>query len=140
MHPALHLLQTVLDPADPMNYGPLLRRPPEGVPAKHLLMMVGMDNSHAPLQPVNHLAISARFGQMGDVLAEFDAVEAIGGGYAEGNVNFGDGPRTQALKQYAPGDSGDGHLVPFESQAAIGDLTTFFTGLLEDDGVPRVNN
>ena len=140
MHPALHLLQTVLDPADPMNYGPLLRRPPEGVPAKHLLMMVGMDNSHAPLQPVNHLAISARFGQMGDVLAEFDAVEPIGGGYAEGNVNFGDGPRTQALKQYAPGDSGDGHLVPFESQAAIGDLTTFFTGLLEDDGVPRVNN
>ncbi len=139
MHPALHLLQTVLDPADPVNFGALLRRPPEGVSPKHLLMVVGLGDTRTPYATSNHLAIALRLQRVGDTDDEFPGVDVVERSPARGNVDFrSQGLRTQVVKVYPA--EGEGADVAFERQAAIADVGDFFRGLLEDpEGVPTIS-
>ena len=45
------------------------------------------------------------------------------------------------MKQYAPDGDYDGHDVVFHHQEAIGDLNSFFGGLLEDpEGIPTIRD
>ncbi|MCB9521852.1 MAG: hypothetical protein H6702_00550 [Myxococcales bacterium] len=140
MHPGLHLVQAALDPADPMNFGGLIRRPPEGVTPKHVLHIVGLEDGRTPYATANHLAIALRLQRVGSAPDEFPGVDPAEAGAVRGNVDYRSaGLRTQVVKLYAP-DGGDGAQVAFELQPAIADVGTFFRTLLEDpDGVPTVN-
>ncbi len=145
MHPALHLMQTWLDPRDPVHYGPLIRRPPDDVGGKHILFMYGAEDPITPPSTMNHMAISLRIAQVGsgvdDLTAITVAADADGAPLPEvrGNVRLSGADWTQALRQYAPSADSDGHRVLFDHPTATADLTRFFEGLLDDpEGVPTV--
>ncbi len=139
MHPALHLLQTWLDPRDPMNYGRLLRSPPEGVPAKNVLLIYGVGDTVTPMNPMTHLTVATRVERVGLELEKMEAVPATESSPARGNVRTRDGARTQVVKQYDPDGAFDGHDVIFEHRQAINDLNQFFMSLLADrEGIPTV--
>ncbi len=136
MHPGLHLVQTWLDPRDPVNFGPAVRRPEEGIAARNILMLYGVGDEQIARGPQTHFAVAARLESVGPVLEEMDAVRAAETN--RGNVRTTDGARTQVVKQYDAGD-GDAHDIAFESEAAIGDLNQFFTGLFQDpEGLPTI--
>lgn len=130
MHPALHLMQTWLDPRDPMNFASLLRRPPEGVPGKHLFFIYGVDDPVTPPVTMNHLAAAMRLEQAGTPIDTLDAVPIVPGAVS-GNARINGQDFTHVLKQYAPGPGESGHDVAFENRGAIGDLNRFFSDLLE---------
>ncbi len=141
MHAGLHLMQTWLDPRDPVNYGRYIRRPDEGIPSKHVFMLYGAGDSLTPSNSMAHFAVAGRLERVGAEVDRIDAVREVETAPARGNVRTRDGVRTQVMKQYAPGDDFDGHDVVFESQKAIGDVNDFFRGLLEDpDGVPTIRD
>lgn len=145
MHPALHLMQSWLDPRDPVHYGVLLRRLPEGVETgKHLFFLYGLDDPITPPATMNHLAIALRIPQIGPVLEELTAVQPVMDGEgtplpeARGNVRVA-GERTHALKQYAPTADSDGHRVLFDHPEAQRDVERFFRDLLTDpEGLPTI--
>lgn len=140
MHPALHLMQTWLDPRDPVNYGALLRRPPDDVPPKHILFVYGVDDPITPPSTMNHLAVAMRLARVGPERAPLSAVTVIEEGEAataQGNVRIDGVTVTQVIKQYAPSD-GDGHRVLFDHPQARLDIEAFFRGLASGDGIPPV--
>lgn len=138
MHPALHLMQTWLDPRDPVNYGELLRRPIDGVGGKHVLFMYGVDDPITPPSSMNHLAVSMRLSRVGPERAPLSSISEHDGDDARGNNRIGGADWTQGLKQYDP-DGGDGHMVLFDHPQAREDLSTFMRGLLEGDGIPTIS-
>ncbi len=139
MHAGLHLLQTWLDPRDPINYGRFLRSPPEGVPAKHVLLIHGTADSVTPANPMAHLAVATRVERVGAEIEPLEAVSAVEQAPARGNVRTRDGVRTQVVKMYAPEDGADGHDVVFDHRGTINDLNRFFRTLREDpEGIPTV--
>lgn len=145
MHPALHLMQTWLDPRDPVHYGTLLRRPPEGLAGKHLLYLYGHEDPITPPSTMNHMALALRLQQVGEGPVELTAITVAadddGNPLAEvrGNARVRGADRTQVLRQYVAGDDSDGHRVLFDHPAAAADLTRFFEGLLDDpEGIPTV--
>ncbi len=142
MHPGLHLAQAWLDPRDPVNFGRYVRRPPEGVRARHILMLYGAEDTITPPGPVGAFAVAARLERVGEELVPIDAVREVeSGGPAQGNVRTTDGPRTQVVKQYAPDGDYDGHEVVFRHQEAIGDLNSFFGDLAQDpESAPTIRD
>ncbi len=136
MHPALHLLQHWLDPRDPVNYGRLLRSPPEDVPAKHVFMLYGVGDEVTPPATMNQLAIAARLQRVGPDLEELEAVQPAEGNPVRGNVNSRAGPRTQVIKQYEPESDGRAHDVALEQRQAIADLNAFFEQLAAEPEAP----
>ncbi len=139
MHPGLALMQTWLDPADPVNFGELLRAPPEGVPGKHVFLLAGIDDPVMPPANTNQLAIALRAERVGPELARMEAVPPVEGGVARGNVRVRGGDVTRAVRQYTAADGRDPHRVAFELPAATRDVEVFFESLLADpDGIPRV--
>lgn len=141
MHPALHLMQTWLDPRDPVHYGALLRRPPEGVGGKHVFFVYGVGDAITPPSTMNHLAVAMRLARVGPERAPLSAVAVIEAGEAataRGNARIGALDFTQVIKQYDPGADGDGHQVLFEDPQARTDVDAFLRGLIEADGIPAV--
>ncbi len=145
MHPALHLMQSWLDPRDPVHYGLLLRRPPADVSGKHLLFVYGADDPITPPSTMNHLALAMRLSQVGEGPVELTAVSRATDDAGDplaavrGNVRIGGADWTQVLKQYAPAADSDGHRVLFDHPTTGADLERFFEGLLDDaDGIPTV--
>lgn len=135
MHPGLHLGQALLDPVDPMNFGPLLRQPPEGIPAKHLFMLQGVDDQRVPEATQNHLAIAARLPLVGEALGLDTALQSVEEGTARGNTRIGGKDITRAVKQYVTSE-GDPADLAFESREAISDLNDFFESL--QAGAPTI--
>ena len=67
------------------------------------------------------------------------AITALDQPIAQGNVRSTDGPRTQALKQYAPDGDYDGSQVAFRNTEAQADLTRFLEKIASGgDDLPEV--
>lgn len=67
MHPALHLLETAWQPAEPMAYMPRLgRRPLPGHPVRPVYEPVGLDDSYFPFVLYDAIAIAYGHEQAGD--------------------------------------------------------------------------
>lgn len=127
MHPGMHLVQTWLDTRDPMNYGPLFRDPPEGVPHKHVLQLYGINDSVVPNKAQGYLAVAARLSRIGRAFEEVIALQPIAAGEGGSNVAGPEGTVfTQVFKQY---QTAEGHDVLFESAAAQRDLADFVTAI-----------
>jgi hypothetical protein len=69
MHPALHLLQTAWEAAEPMVFMPRLSaRPLPGHPARDVYEPVGLDDSYFPFQLFDAVALAYGHQQAGDIV------------------------------------------------------------------------
>jgi pimeloyl-ACP methyl ester carboxylesterase len=134
-HPVIALLQSWVDPADPINYGALWRT--RSGPVPHLVATSGLTDTFTP--PGCHAGLAASFGlplakpvaQELPVLALLGVPE--GAAVLDGNLESADGaPLTAGLLQYPD----DGHFAVFSNPDAQGAMREFFTTLQQ--GVPSV--
>lgn len=69
MHPAMHLLETAWEPAEPLVYMPrLARRPLAGHPARSIYEPAGKDDSYFPTVLYDAVALAYGHPQAGDVV------------------------------------------------------------------------
>lgn len=136
-HPVPALLQTFVDPADPLNYGPLWRHR-SGRRTPHLLATSGLVDTFTP--PRNHGGLAAAFGLplAAPVALEWPVLQILGiadvGDVVDGDLRTDDDePLTAAMVQYPA----DGHFAVFENATAMAVFTDFFASLVRD-GVPIV--
>lgn len=134
-HPAITLLQTWVDPADPVNYGHLWRERRGPVP--HLVVTSGLKDTFTPKRC--HGALAAAFGLplAAPVSEPVEVIDLLGpapaGEVLEGNLQSADGaPLTAGVLQYPD----DGHFAVFFNPDAQDAMRGFFTSL--HDGVPAV--
>lgn len=137
MHPALNLIQTYLDPVDPVNIGAALTyRRSRDLPL-HLFMLYGAGDVRTPAEATASLAVAGRVPMLSPVLEDLDAVDVLEESATRGNVTVAGQPVTRAMKQYpvAAGEAAPG-LAGEDAQA---DLDLFFESLQSDpEGVPTV--
>jgi hypothetical protein len=136
-HPVPTLLQSFVDDADPINYGPRWR---DTVGAPHLLITSGLTDTYTP--PINHAGLAGAFlvPQASPIAERLEVLELLGiatvANPVSGNVvglGAGDEVRTAALVQYPQ----DGHFAIFTNPAAQQLFTSFFASL-RADGVPTI--
>lgn len=135
MHPVIALLQTVVDPADPLNVGDLWRHRHGAVP--HLIVSSGLKDSYTP--PRCHGALAAAFGlpvaEPVSVPVPVLALTGVAPGPVtlEGNLTTADGARlTGGVLQYPE----DGHFAIYDNPDAEDAVRRFLTTLRS--GVPSV--
>lgn len=137
-HPVPALLQTFVDPADPLNYGNLWRHR-SGRRTPHLLITSGLVDTYTP--PRNHGGLAAAYGVplAAPIARQWPVLDLMGiddvGAVVDGDLRSDDGaPLTAAMLQYPA----DGHFAVFENPVARGVFTEFFASLVRD-GVPVVH-
>ncbi|MBI1947937.1 MAG: hypothetical protein HYS27_19765 [Deltaproteobacteria bacterium] len=133
LHPVIALLQTLVDPADPVNVGDLWRHRHGAVP--HLVVSSGLKDTFTP--PRCHGALAAAFGLplAEPVSVPVPVLGLLGIETApptlEGNLTTEDGaPLTGGVLQYPE----DGHFAIFDNEDAASAVRRFLTTLRA--GVP----
>lgn len=133
LHPALSLLQSWIDPADPLNYARITAAAPlPGHTAKHLFQTYGLEDSYATPVTLATYAIAA---ELTLVEPERDEI-SIAKGDAPLSANLGSGSITAGVRQYAPEGERDGHFVVFDDEIANEDMVRFFSQATT--GVPQI--
>jgi hypothetical protein len=138
-HPIPSLLQTFVDPADPLNYGPLWRHR-EGRHTPHLVVTSGQLDTFTP--PRNHAGLAGSYSvPLASPIAaplpvlSLLGIDDVGDTTVSGNLRTDDdAPLTAAVVQYPV----DGHFAVFDNPVAQALVTEFFTSLHTDD-VPTVH-
>ena len=148
LHPLLALVQTLIDPEDPVHYYPALAHAPfPGLTAKSILMTEGVNadgtgDSFAPPRTIEAGAIAGRFPLLQPVVRdvpELTVVDAIAPVHGPVSGNAAGGKATVALAQFVPPASSDGHFVVFDVPAARALAAQFCASLLTD-AVPTIGN
>lgn len=135
-HPVLGLLQHYIDPADPVNFAPLVTERPEGSSGrKHLLQTFGLDDTYSPPETLTSYLRAANLTLVENPTGFVPSgVNDTGVGPTSGPVsgNRGTDPDfvTAVARQYAP-DS-DGHFVIYENDDANADVLGFLRALGSD--------
>jgi hypothetical protein len=138
MHPAMSLLQRHFDGVDPMNHAGLLHRPPEGIPPKHLFLLVPAGDRQTAPGAMESLAYATRVVRVGTDYADLGGVREVEGNRAQGNQRIAGMDVTRAVKTYPePDDIEKAHDAAFSDPEAIQDVDRFFQTLVES-GVPAV--
>jgi pimeloyl-ACP methyl ester carboxylesterase len=137
-HPALALLQTFAEVADPLSYGRYWHRSPVAG-RKSVFKTSGLQDVQTPAATAVALAVAAGLPQLQGghlpspsfVLAGLDPVAppVVGNVLADGDH----GEVTAVLRQFPDGD----HFVIFRDASVRAQASTFFATLLGDD-TPRV--
>ena len=141
LHPAIGLLQTFLDSADPVNYVGRLRNPPSGFGAKHVFQLYGVGDEVTPPASMAAFAVSAHLARVGPEAEKMDSVPAADAAVVRGNVEVRSTRVTMGVRQYVPSAGEPGHRVAFENGTATRDLERFFSSWLEDpEGVPTIGS
>lgn len=126
-HPVMTIWQLFFDRIDPVNYAPLLqRRPPAGVPSKHVWMSWAADDHFSPVATLTATAHAAALDHATPQLAPLglrsDARPINPARPAgDGATRFG------AVFQYATDGTYDGHFVALRNPSAIADWLAFLT-------------
>ncbi len=135
-HPVIALLQSWVDPADPINYGHIWRERTGAVP--HLVVSSGLIDTYTP--PGCHAGLAGAFGLplALPIAQDLPVLELLGvpagAQVLQGNLTSKDGaPLTAGLLQYPE----DGHFAVYDNEAASKAVLSFFTTLQE--GVPSVS-
>lgn len=144
-NPALALVQTFYDAADPINYAPLLVRSPHALAptGHHVFMSYGVDDHYTPEETQEAYVRAGRIPHVGPVLRELP-VETIDAP-AAGNVEVGGVTRTFGVHQYTPkaasnGDAVDGHFVAVRSdQDGFPDVARFLGQVFAGE-TPAIGN
>jgi hypothetical protein len=140
-HPVLSLLQTALDPADPINHAAAIAfAPPTAGSAKHLFQPYGLGDTYAPTVTQATFAIAAHLG-VAAASSTVTTPDAIGGITpvavpASGNLTVGGKPISAFVREYQPSGY-DGHFVAFQNADAEADVARFLADVLSGK-VPTV--
>jgi hypothetical protein len=142
-HPVMTLVQTIVDPADPLEYGGFIARTPrDGHTPKSIYQTegVGADgvgDSYAPPHGIE--ALSVAIGLPRQLPGVRSVVEAGWAGVTDVSVpgeglsgNIGDGRASGVLAQFVPTAGHDGHFVVFNDAKAKGQAATFLANLAAD--------
>jgi predicted esterase len=146
LHPALSLVQTVVDPADPVHYyGALARSPFAGLSPKSIYMTEGIaadgtGDNYAPPRTIEAGAIAGGFPLLSPVVFDVPEITKLDGvapvmGPLKGNA--AGGKATVALAQFTPPAGVDGHFVVFDVPKAKATAASFCQSLLTED-VPTI--
>ncbi len=145
LHPAVTLLQLMVDPSDPVNYGRyLVREPRQGLRAKHVFQTQGFIDTFAPPEGIAALARSIALPLVDPVLHRDPLFDLTGLGTtllpARSNVVLGRGASvTGAWMQFDAPRGRDGHFVVFSVPGARLRAASFLGSAGRDpDGIPTV--
>lgn len=142
-HPGISLVQTIVDPTDPIHYVPhIAQQPRSGSAAKSVLMTEGVESDgtgdnytppHSievesvalglpPQKPVIHPVAEDQWGDLSPV--------AIPAGGLSGNL--AGGAASGVLAQWHASKASDGHFVVFDIPAAMQQASGFVRNLVDD--------
>jgi predicted esterase len=131
-HPALNLVQLFFESADGVNYARhWFSEPLPGVPAKHVLMSEGMDDSYAPPETIEPLATAGELDPVLPLERTVPGMELKGhvplSPPVSGNASLG--AVTAGLAQYPADPEYDGHFVAFHDPGCIETWSRFMADL-----------
>lgn len=142
-HPVMTLVQTVVDAADPLNYGGFIARSPRaGNTPKSIYQTEGIGpdgvgDSYAPPHGIE--ALSVAIGLPRQLPGVRAVVEAEWAGIADLSIppegvsgNLGGGLASGVLAQFAPSKGRDGHFVVFNDPTARAQAASFLANLAAD--------
>ncbi len=135
-HPVLSLLQSYIDPVDPLHFARADIVVPAEAPtpayARHVFQIWGKDDTYTARPVQWSYALGAGFAFVGPKLDEYELTPVSS---VSGNIMV---PRTvtAAMRQYAP-DGYDGHFVAFENLTAKTDAKNFINRVIAGD-VPTI--
>lgn len=145
-HPVLSLLQTWIDPADPLNYGPLMSsKPPVDGTVRHSFQPFGQLDTYSTSKTMLSYVIAADMGRVQDdasVVVPNPGEDNEMGPVQVGTKNAGnlvvDGtPVTALTRRYGP-DGYDGHFVAFRNDGAKADILRFLSQAVTGTEAPQV--
>lgn len=120
-HPALGIVQTFFERADPVNFARELRERVENGTAPHVFMTFGIGDSYSPESTMRAFARAAGFPVVEPALTD-DGLDRVAAPLLGNSV--GHGRRiTHGMRHYAPPAGSDGHFVA--STSGEGDVLHF---------------
>jgi predicted esterase len=138
-HPVLNLLQTYIEPADPLNYGRLFfREPPAGMRPKSIYQSMGLVDHFTPVPTIAAFALAMGVDAVAPLLEPIPGLDLTGRAPVARPVagNVAGGAATGVLAQYSAG-GGEGHFVLFRVAQAQRDHVRFLRNHARD-GVARL--
>ncbi len=123
-HPTLNILQTYIEPADPLAYSRLyLHQTPGDIPPQNVLLTYGVTDSYTPNITTEALATAAGFAPAGEIWEDYVAMELYGevtplSAPVCDNFTGANGTSTAVVVQYMPSPGNDGHFVVFDHMTA----------------------
>lgn len=131
-HPVISLLQTWVDPVDPIHFAALDVVPPTATSPRDVFQPSGTKDTYTPGAVQIPFASEGGFAFVDPIIdAKVTTVP-----FAQGNVTVGSVTGTAAIRQYTP-DTYDGHFVAFKNAQAKTDLTKFLARVANGE-VPKV--
>ena len=142
-HPVMTLVQTMVDAADPLNYGSFIARAPRPSKTPKSIFQTegvgpdGVGDSYAPPRGIE--ALSVAIGLPRQLPGVRSVVEAGWAGIADLAIpaegvsgNLADGRASGVLAQFVPAAGRDGHFVVFDDVKARGQAASFLANLAAD--------
>jgi predicted esterase len=142
-HPVMTLVQTIIDPADPLEYGGFIARSPRrGTAPKSIFQTEGVaadgsGDSYAPPHTIEALSVAIGLprqlpGTHPVVEAGWAAIADVTVGADGTTANIGDGRASGVLAQFIPAAGHDGHFVVFDVPKARAQAASFLVDLAAD--------
>ncbi len=137
-HPAVALMQNLVDVTDPLTYAPLYNHPAEGVPPINILLTEGTNDKQTPGISTDNLAAAAKIPILKPAAQPSQAHGILGIPTVErpvsGNYVYGQDKRTAALAQFEDAD----HFAVFTTLEAVKIYTSFISSTIQD-GLPTID-
>lgn len=132
-NPMLALIQMFIEPADPVNYGPLIVvAPPDGVPPKDVFQSEGLVDYYTPPPNIEALGVALGLHPVAPVLEPVDGFALRGRDVLQPQVSGNVNGRTGVFLQYAAAPGSDGHFVVFDVPEAVLQHAVFLGSLARD--------
>lgn len=134
-HPAMTLVQTLVDATDPINYAPLWLRPVGDVPPKHIFVTEGTEDDASPSVGTDALGAAGGLPLIGPNAKESAAhtlrgLATVDAPVAGNAAATGGATRTAAMRQWQHGN----HFVAFQDAEARAMWNTFFRTFFDEGG------
>jgi len=125
-HPALTVIQMLVDATDPVNYSPYWFNPKDGGTAKHMFVTEGTADHATPGVGTEAMCAAAKIPIANPVQQDSVPHQLLGLNGRDlplqGNIKTSQGDRTAALRQYLDGD----HWVGLDHPDAVSLWTSYF--------------
>ncbi len=131
-HPAVNLMQAVLERSDPVDYAEsVLRFPQEGVGPHHLLMVYGLDDPYVPEWAQYALIKGLHIPQMPNGHEQLESVSTVSGDVS-GNIWIDGGSVTGAGPLYVATGGGNVDDALYEDEDARFQVSQFLATAVRD--------
>ncbi|MEY3015500.1 MAG: hypothetical protein RIT45_4235 [Pseudomonadota bacterium] len=117
LHPAVSLIQMIVDAVDPIAYGRKVMERPKGTRPPHVLLTEGIEDEATPAAASEALAVAMGLSILAPAVQRSEAMKALGTPVAHApvynNLQLGDEKVTALLRQVAGGS----HFTIFEKES-----------------------